>query len=94
MANASNGVKARSRCTEESQQMLKKRSPSGETSTRTRWLGSTRCAGRTTAPSSGWSELMFSTPNNCSLKCDPFLRNLRGDSRWAALLKKMNLPLD
>ncbi|HEX4802309.1 MAG TPA: hypothetical protein VFV14_02295, partial [Myxococcaceae bacterium] len=33
-------------------------------------------------------------PNNCSLKCDPFLRNLRGDARWTALLKKMNLPLD
>jgi len=33
-------------------------------------------------------------PNNCSLKCDPFLRGLRGDPRWAALLKKMNLPLD
>jgi hypothetical protein len=33
-------------------------------------------------------------PNNCSLKCDPFLRSLRGDPRWAALLKKMNLPAD
>jgi len=33
-------------------------------------------------------------PNNPSLKCNPFLGNLRGDPRWAALLKKMNLPLD
>lgn len=31
-------------------------------------------------------------PNNCSLKCNPLLRNLRGDPRYAALLKKMNLP--
>jgi TolB-like protein len=28
------------------------------------------------------------------LKIDPFLRNLRGDPRYTALLKKMNLPLD
>ena len=28
------------------------------------------------------------------LKYDPFVRNVRGDSRYTALLKKMNLPLD
>jgi serine/threonine-protein kinase len=28
------------------------------------------------------------------IKVDPFLRNLRADSRYAALLKKMNLPQD
>jgi tetratricopeptide (TPR) repeat protein len=28
------------------------------------------------------------------LKIDPLLRSLRGDSRYVALLKKMNLPLD
>jgi TolB-like protein/Tfp pilus assembly protein PilF len=28
------------------------------------------------------------------LKCDPLLRGLRGDARFAALLKKMNLPPD
>jgi hypothetical protein len=28
------------------------------------------------------------------IKYDPFLRNLRGDPRYSALLKKMNLPLD
>ena len=32
--------------------------------------------------------------NNCSLKCNPLLRSLHGDPRFAALLKKMNLPLD
>ena len=28
------------------------------------------------------------------LKYDPLLRNLRGDPRYAAFLKKMNLPAD
>ena len=28
------------------------------------------------------------------LKIDPFLRNLRADPRYTALLRKMNLPLD
>ena len=28
------------------------------------------------------------------LKHDPLLRNLRADPRYAALLKKLNLPLD
>jgi serine/threonine-protein kinase len=33
-------------------------------------------------------------PNNCSVKCDPLLRGLHGDPRFAALLGKMNLPRD
>jgi serine/threonine-protein kinase len=33
-------------------------------------------------------------PNNCSLKCNPKLRSLRSDPRYAAFLKKMNLPPD
>ncbi len=28
------------------------------------------------------------------VKTDPLMRNLRGDPRYAALLKKMNLPAD
>jgi hypothetical protein len=28
------------------------------------------------------------------LKTDPLLRGLRGDPRYMALLKKLNLPLD
>ena len=29
-----------------------------------------------------------------NVKVDPLLRKLHGDPRYAALLKKMNLPLD
>ena len=30
--------------------------------------------------------------SSCWIKIDPFLRNLRGDPRYMALVKRMNLP--
>jgi TolB-like protein/Tfp pilus assembly protein PilF len=43
-----------------------------------------------------WLERAYALPDTGLLivKSDPLLRNLRGDPRYRALLKKMNLPLD
>ena len=43
-----------------------------------------------------WLERAYSLPDTgvIHVKSDPLLRNLRGDPRYRALLKKMNLPLD
>jgi len=43
-----------------------------------------------------WLERAYAVPDTALIhvKSDPLLRNLRGDPRYRALLKKMNLPLD
>ena len=43
-----------------------------------------------------WLERAYALPDTglIHVKSDPLLRNLRGDPRYRALLRKMNLPLD
>jgi len=46
-----------------------------------------------TKRSSGWTELMSSvTPGLIGTKVEPLLNSLHKDPRYAALLKKLNLP--
>jgi len=41
-----------------------------------------------------WSQSRDRVLANDNLKYDPLLRKVRGDARYAALLRKMNLPAD